>query len=114
RFSSAALRHAGAAYPAQVHLMGDRQSGLAISRVEFLRSLSECGLFSGESLVALDRLPGVAAAADGEALARCLTAAGKLTHYQAERVCNRRFAELVFGNYEVLDRLGAGGMGTVF
>src|SRR5262249_31434855 len=33
---------------------------------------------------------------------------------QAEVIGQRNFAELVIGNYEVLDRLGAGGMGTVF
>jgi serine/threonine protein kinase/DNA-binding response OmpR family regulator len=94
--------------------MGDRQCGLAISRDEFLRNLSDSGLLSGEGIAALDRLPGAADAADADALARCLTGAGKLTPYQAERVRDRRFEELVIGNYEVLDRLGAGGMGTVF
>src|SRR5208282_1368677 len=39
---------------------------------------------------------------------------GKLTPFQAVAVCERRFEELVIGNYQVLDRLGAGGMGTVF
>jgi serine/threonine protein kinase/CheY-like chemotaxis protein len=94
--------------------MGDRQSGLAISREEFLHNLSASGLFSEESLAALHSLPGIADAADGAAVARCLTAAGKLTSYQAERVGDRRFEGLLLGNYEVLDRLGAGGMGTVF
>src|SRR5262245_19654024 len=94
--------------------MGDPNRGLAISRDEFLRNLGDSGLFSDDSIAALDLLPGVANAADGEELARCLSAAGKLTPYQAERVGGRRFEELRIGNYEILDRLGAGGMGTVF
>src|SRR4029079_14647565 len=66
------------------------------------------------ALAALEQLPGVADAADGDARAQRLTAAGKLTPYQAAGVRDRWFFELVLGNYEVLDRLGAGGMGTVF
>lgn len=51
---------------------------------------------------------------DGEAIAERLIAAGKLTPFQTEAVRQRRFEELVIGNYQVLDRLGAGAMGTVY
>jgi serine/threonine protein kinase len=37
-----------------------------------------------------------------------------LTAFQATAIRERRFQDLVIGNYEVLARLGAGGMGTVF
>ena len=53
-------------------------------------------------------------AVDGHALARELVDAGILTAYQMQAVCNCKYAELRIGNYDVLDRLGAGGMGTVF
>src|ERR1019366_9183597 len=39
---------------------------------------------------------------------------GLLTEYQAARVKAGTTYGLVFGNYRVLDRLGAGGMGVVF
>jgi serine/threonine protein kinase len=52
--------------------------------------------------------------ASGFSLAQSLVASGILTPYQAEAACQRRHAELRIGNYDVLDRLGAGGMGTVF
>src|SRR5262249_36064062 len=85
-----------------------------LTREEFLRNLSDSGLFSKEEMRAtLAALPG-AQAADGEALAQRLIAAGKLTPFQAAAVSERRFEELVIGNYQVLDRLGAGGMGTVY
>src|SRR5262249_50600991 len=37
-----------------------------------------------------------------------------LTAFQAAAVKDRQFEALVIGNYVILDRLGAGGMGTVF
>ena len=40
--------------------------------------------------------------------------AGQLTVFQADALLAGRLPELCIGNYIVLDRLGAGGMGTVF
>ena len=39
---------------------------------------------------------------------------GLLTHYQAARISTGNTFGLVLGNYRVLDRLGAGGMGVVY
>ena len=53
-------------------------------------------------------------AEDGRSLAFSLVKSGSLTPYQMEAVCSGTQTDLRLGNYEVLDRLGAGGMGAVF
>jgi CheY-like chemotaxis protein/tRNA A-37 threonylcarbamoyl transferase component Bud32 len=83
-----------------------------LTRDEFLRNLGDSGLFSREEMAAV--LGSLPETADGNAVARALLGSGKLTAFQAAAVRERNFAELVIGNYQVLDRLGAGGMGTVY
>jgi serine/threonine protein kinase len=85
-----------------------------LSRAEFIQNLNESGLFTPEELHrALETVPEFRAA-DGDAVARQLVDSGTLTPFQAEAVRERRFDGLVVGNYQVLDRLGQGGMGTVY
>ncbi|MCI0699864.1 MAG: protein kinase [Planctomycetia bacterium] len=81
------------------------------SRDEFVKNLDESGL---SSLQELRQAADDAGGTTGSVLADDLVAAGKLTRYQAECILARRFDDLVIGNYEVLDRLGAGAMGTVY
>jgi response regulator RpfG family c-di-GMP phosphodiesterase/serine/threonine protein kinase len=50
----------------------------------------------------------------GVQMGQALVQAGLLTNYQLERVLASSTHGLVLGNYRVLDRLGSGGMGTVF
>jgi serine/threonine protein kinase len=85
-----------------------------LSRDQFLRNLSDSGLFSLEEIEATLRTQSGPQEVDGEAVAQRLIAAGKLTPFQAAAVRERQFELLVIGNYLVLDRLGAGGMGTVY
>jgi CheY-like chemotaxis protein/tRNA A-37 threonylcarbamoyl transferase component Bud32 len=47
------------------------------------------------------------------ALSEALISSGLLTAYQLESICQGFPEELRIGNYDVLDKLGAGGMGTV-
>jgi serine/threonine protein kinase len=84
-----------------------------LSREQFVRNLGDSGLFSEEEMAALQASSGPQEA-DGEAVARRLIAAGKLTPFQAAAVREGNFDVLVIGNYQVLDRLGSGGMGTVY
>ncbi|MBA4064625.1 MAG: hypothetical protein C0501_13110 [Isosphaera sp.] len=56
----------------------------------------------------------VDAAADDAVLLDALVAARLLTAYQVARLRAGRLHGLVLGNYRLLDRLGAGGMGVVY
>ena len=85
------------------------------TRDEFLQNLSESGLLSPQEIEkSLQDVGGAATDADGTTLAQLLVTSGRLTAFQAAGICERRYAELLIGNYEVLDRIGAGGMGTVY
>jgi len=67
-------------------------------------------------LVAEADLASVAAAANGDSaeVGAQLIARGLLTQFQVTALQEGRGATLRIGNYDLLDRLGAGGMGTVF
>lgn len=86
-----------------------------LSGEQFLASLAESRLLSEEEIAAfLQSFSPELRPADGQALAEQFVAAGKLTPYQAEVVCQGKARYLVLGEYVVLDRIGAGGMGEVF
>ena len=63
---------------------------------------------------AFQKYPESVAIEDRDALSDFLEQIGMLTAYQAGELRNQRIAELVMDNYLILDRLGEGGMGTVF
>jgi serine/threonine protein kinase len=91
--------------------MAKENSGPAVSREAFAKNLAESGLFNASDLLTET---GVFTSPDGTGAASELVAAGKLTAFQAEAVLGGRLSDLKMGNYEILERLGAGGMGTVF
>jgi serine/threonine protein kinase len=93
--------------------MEQTQVGDGLGVQDLLDSLIRCGLLTAEEL---ERAVPVASRSQANAvqLLQALVASEALTSFQAEALFQRRHAELRIGNYDVLDRLGAGGMGTVF
>ena len=71
---------------------------------------------AGSGLVPPDELAAAVAAAgdDAQVLAQQLVARKLLTHFQIVTLSQGKGASLRLGNYDLLDRLGAGGMGTVY
>jgi serine/threonine protein kinase len=83
-----------------------------LTRDEFFRNLKDSSLLSpGDVLKQSELLSDID---DGAAAIRFLVDTNVLTQYQAEAIADRRFEQLVLGNYEILAKLGAGGMGAVF
>jgi serine/threonine-protein kinase len=87
----------------------------SISHGTFLDCLRESGILSAEEL---DRVidPASASISDdpGRTLEQTLVDAGVITGFQMEAISRSAYSELRIGNYDVLDRLGSGGMGAVF
>src|SRR6266850_927086 len=84
--------------------------GLSVD--ELLDSLKESKLLSEEEVQVASTAS--SSSVDAPSFAQSLVGSGVLTSFQMEAVRNRKFEELRIGNYDVLERLGAGGMGTVF
>jgi len=84
------------------------------SREGFLAALRISGIIDSEHLATLEKHPRIVQAADAKALAHGLVECGALTKFQAIEIYQNRPKGLLFGNYVVLDRIGAGGMGQVF
>ncbi|MEQ8788030.1 MAG: DUF1080 domain-containing protein [Pirellulaceae bacterium] len=86
---------------------------MPISADKFCQQLADSGLMTAEEAAAfrasLDPKP-----QDGQDLARRMIRAGLLTKYQASAVYQGKTKGLVLGNYQILDKIGAGGMGQVF
>jgi serine/threonine-protein kinase len=80
---------------------------------EFLAGVEKSKLLSAEE-VQRAREAAAGSRMDGATLARWLVDRGRLTQYQIDVIAGRESGDLRIGNYEVLGRLGAGGMGTVF
>ena len=82
---------------------------------QFTHTLAESGLMTKDEIDAfLDSLPAEQRPSDGEALAKLLFRRKKLTKFQIQCVYQGKTKGLVIGNYLVLDKIGAGGMGHVY
>lgn len=89
-------------------MAGKQPARDTVTTGEFVQRLSESGLFDAADLLVDDASP------DGAVAAQKLVETGKITGFQADAVLSGRANDLRIGNYDILDRLGAGGMGTVF
>jgi serine/threonine-protein kinase len=79
---------------------------------QFVKHLEDSGILAGDTLQ--DFVPPKANPKDAEELAKELVRKKKLTKFQAEEVYRGKGKALVLGNYLILDKIGAGGMGQVF
>ena len=82
---------------------------------ELVSTLSASGLMTAAEVRAfVDGLPESERSGDTREMLRRMVRAGRLTRFQAQALYQRKTRGLVMGNYVVLDKLGAGGMGQVF
>ena len=100
---------------------GDHEAAAAIWRryferlvTEFCRRLSASGLVSSSQLQTIFKRAADQQPQTPLELARLLIGQGRLTKYQAGRIYRGKTNGLVLGDYNVLDEVGAGGMGQVF
>ncbi|HWC89555.1 MAG TPA: protein kinase, partial [Pirellulales bacterium] len=87
---------------------------MSVSIAQFLQSLAQIDLLPPAEIERLKAAWSEKSAADADLLARELVEQGKLSRFQAAAIYQGRAEALVLGNYLVLDKLGAGGMGQVF
>jgi formylglycine-generating enzyme required for sulfatase activity len=88
---------------------------MSVDVQQFGQSVVACGLMTAAEWAAfLQSLPDPAQAQDTQAVAHALVDQGKLTKYQAAAVFQGKTRGLAFGEYTVIDRIGAGGMGQVY
>src|SRR5579872_6752105 len=79
---------------------------------QFVKQLEDSGILAGDTL--RDFIPPKSNPKDAEELACALVRQKKLTRFQAHEIYRGQGKSLVLGNYTLLDKIGAGGMGQVF
>lgn len=91
--------------------MDATSASIGISRDEFIGNLTASRLLADGDLEAF-----LAAHPDDDALAlaNALLSSGTLTDFQFGAIAQGRPNDVRIGNYDILNQLGAGGMGTVF
>ncbi len=88
---------------------------MSVSRKLFIENLENAGVLSEEQVRdRIAELPTEQQPIDGDTLADLLIQDGTLTSYQAEQLNRATPRNLRFGNYQLVDILGRGGMGTVY
>ena len=85
---------------------------MPLSVERFVEQLADSGVLASDTIQ--DFLPPRRHPKDAEELARDLVRQNKLTKFQVAEISRGKGKSLVLGNYTILDRIGAGGMGQVF
>lgn len=85
---------------------------MAIALDKFVKQLEDSGVIAPAKLQPF--IPPQAAPKSAEDLAKELVRQKHLTKFQAQEIYQNRARSLILGNYVLLDKIGAGGMGQVF
>ena len=85
---------------------------MAVLLEQFVKQLEDSGILAGDTLKSF--IPPQSSPKDAEELARELVKQKKLTKFQAEEVYRGKGKSLTLGNYVLMEKIGAGGMGQVF
>ncbi len=85
---------------------------MAVPLEKFVELLEDSGILAGDTLQ--DFLPPKREPKTAEELALELVRQKKLTRFQAEEVSKGKGKSLTLGNYVLMEKIGAGGMGQVF
>ena len=85
---------------------------MPVALEQFVKNLTDSGVLSAGKLEHF--LPPKASPKSAEGLAKELVRQKQLTKYQAAEIYQGRAKSLILGNYTILDKIGAGGMGQVF
>jgi eukaryotic-like serine/threonine-protein kinase len=106
---------AGSSLPGLKATTGAARAATVVTTDEFVQSLIDVGLMEPDEIHQfLDQFGESERPKDVESLARRLVRARWLTEYQAGAVLQGKTKGLRIGNYCILEKLGAGGMGMVF